>query len=239
MSNKHLAAGSQHPPRADGKVRLYGMKFCPFTQRVKLILSFKNIPHDVVHINLKNKPEWYSEVHPDGKVPAVVDVDGKVITDSTIIANYLEEKYPDPTLHNADTLSRNSQLCEHYDKIVKVFSNCIHKKDNRSLGEAVQEICSYLVDFEEELAKRGTPFFTGSKPGMLDILMWPFVERAKSLPIICKEPLNFDKEKFPKIMAWIDNMKDQDFVQANACSPETFAKVVEASDSGSVNFDDF
>ena len=36
---------------------------------------------------------------------------------------------------------------------------------------------------------------------MLDILMWPFVEKAKALPLIYKETLDFDKEKFPSIVS--------------------------------------
>lgn len=38
------------------------MKYCPFTHRIRLILSYKKIPHDNVNINIKNKPKWYLEV---------------------------------------------------------------------------------------------------------------------------------------------------------------------------------
>jgi hypothetical protein len=37
---------------------------------------------------------------------------------------------------------------------------------------------------------------------MLDILMWPFVERSKALTILCKETLHFEKEKFPHIVSY-------------------------------------
>ncbi|XP_058805247.1 pyrimidodiazepine synthase-like [Phymastichus coffea] len=237
MSTLHLGPGSEQPPRVEGNIRLYSMKFCPFAHRVRLALSFKKIPHDIVNINLKNKPEWYLKVHPEGKVPALVDVDGKVVTDSTVIVNYLEEKYPEPPLYNKATITRDLELLDTYDKIVKIFSNCIHKKDTTPLQKAVDEICGYLVEFEEELKSRNTPFFTGNTPGMIDILMWPFVERAKALPILYNESLNFDKEKFPCIMKWIYEMKQQGFVKKNASSYEVFAKVVEASNAGTIDYD--
>ncbi|NP_001165916.1 glutathione S-transferase O2 isoform 1 [Nasonia vitripennis] len=237
MSKLHLGPGSEQPPRVDGKVRLYSMKYCPFAHRVILALSFKKIPHDIVNINLKAKPEWYLQIHPEGKVPALVDLDGNVVVDSTVIVNYLEEKYPDPTLYNKSTITRDLELLDHYDKIVKVFSNCIHKRDSRPLQEAVNEICTYLVEFENELKNRNTTFFTGDKPGMLDILMWPFVERAKALPILYKESLDFEKEKFPCTMKWIAEMKNQEFVKENAVSYETFAKVLEASNAGTIDYD--
>lgn len=55
-------AGSEQPPKVEGRVRLYSMKFCPFAHRVRLALSFKKIPYEIVNINLKAKPEWYLNV---------------------------------------------------------------------------------------------------------------------------------------------------------------------------------
>lgn len=84
MSSKHLAAGllstivnrfsllsgicvgSEQPPKDEGKLRLYSMEFCPYAHRARLILRAKGVPHDIVNINLLNKPEWYFKVHPEG-----------------------------------------------------------------------------------------------------------------------------------------------------------------------------
>ncbi|XP_014210877.1 pyrimidodiazepine synthase-like [Copidosoma floridanum] len=237
MMSSHLGAGSEQPPRVEGKVRLYRMKYCPFAQRVSLALTFKKIPHDIVNINLRDKPEWYMQINPEGKVPALVDLNGEIVVDSTAIVNYLEEKYPEPALCKKETIKRDLELLEHYGKILKVFFDCVHRKDTRPLKTAVDEMCTYLVEFEEELKKLNTPFFTGDNPGMVDILMWPFVEKAKCLALIYKEPMDFEKEKFPLILKWVSKMKEQEFVQQNAISYETFAKVAEASNAGNVNYD--
>lgn len=237
MSTLHLSAGSEKPAEVEGQARLYSMKFCPFAHRVRLILSLKKIPHDIVNINLMNKPEWYFQIHPEGKVPAYVDTDGKVITDSTVIANYLDEKYPSPPLYKDATKDRDLELLDHYGKIISLFSNCIHDKDNRSLDEIVGEISGFLVEFEEELKKRGTTFFGGDQPGMLDVLMWPWVERGKSLPLIYKQPVNFNKENFPHIMKWISEMKVLPFVQENSGSYEKFAQLIEDTRAGKADYD--
>ena len=34
-------------------------RFCPYAQRTILTLLAKQIPFDVVNINLKSKPEWF------------------------------------------------------------------------------------------------------------------------------------------------------------------------------------
>ncbi|WP_285167035.1 glutathione S-transferase N-terminal domain-containing protein, partial [Mycobacterium tuberculosis] len=42
---------------------------CPFCQRVTLTLEEKKIPYDYKLVDLSNKPSWFLEVNPDGKVP--------------------------------------------------------------------------------------------------------------------------------------------------------------------------
>ncbi|XP_076658502.1 glutathione S-transferase omega-1 [Halictus rubicundus] len=237
MSNVHLGAGSQKPAEVKGQARLYSMKFCPFAQRIRLILSYKKIPHDIVNINLMNKPEWYFEIHSEGKVPAFVDVDGTVVVDSAVIADYLDEKYPEPPLYNESTKARYCELLDHYSKIVSIFSNCVHGKDKRPLSEITAEMSSLLEEFEKELASRGTIFFGGSQPGMLDILMWPWIERRKSLSLIYKEPMSLNNGAFTHMVEWVQNMKAQPFVQENECCHEKFARLIEDINAGKVDFD--
>ena len=70
----HLAAGSAPPQVDPDKVIVYNMRyssnlipfyfkllsrFCPFAERTILVLLAKNIPFEVVNINLKRKPEWF------------------------------------------------------------------------------------------------------------------------------------------------------------------------------------
>nr|ACZ02430.1 glutathione S-transferase omega class [Drosophila melanogaster] len=64
MSNgRHLAKGSPMPDvPEDGILRLYSMRFCPFAQRVHLVLDAKQIPYHSIYINLTDKPEWLLEV---------------------------------------------------------------------------------------------------------------------------------------------------------------------------------
>lgn len=64
--NKWTSAGSEQPPKEQGKLRLYSMEYCPYAHRARLILRAKAVPHDIVNINLLNKPDWYLKVHPEG-----------------------------------------------------------------------------------------------------------------------------------------------------------------------------
>ncbi|XP_032668047.1 pyrimidodiazepine synthase-like [Odontomachus brunneus] len=237
MSSTHLAAGSEKPEEVEGLARLYSMKHCPFVHRIKLILSLKDVAYEIVNINLKNKPEWYLEINPKGTVPSYIDSSGETLTDSLLIANFLDEKYPEPALYNEETKARDLELQDHFTKIAIIFKNCLLEEDKRPLEEIVAEIMDYLDTYEQELNVRQTPFFGGSKPGMLDILIWPWVERAKVLPLIYKQSTGFDKERFPNLMKWISEMKEQQCVKENKYSFGEFAQHLELVKSGELAYD--
>ncbi|XP_014485679.1 PREDICTED: pyrimidodiazepine synthase-like [Dinoponera quadriceps] len=237
MSSLHLTTDSDKPAEVEGLARLYSMTHCPFAHRIRLILTLKDVPHDIVNINLKNKPDWYFEINPKGTVPSYIDTNGEIITDSLLIANYLDEKYPEPALYNEETKNRDLELLDNYTKIAIIFKNCLYDEDKRQLEEIVAEIMDYLDEYEQELNIRQTPFFGGSNPGILDILMWPWVERAKALPLLYKQSAGFDKERFPMLMKWIVEMKEQPFVKENKSSYEQFAEHIETVRSGNPEYD--
>ncbi|KAL2897393.1 Glutathione S-transferase DHAR3 chloroplastic, partial [Bienertia sinuspersici] len=69
----------------------------PFCQRVLLTLEEKHLPYDMKLVDLANKPEWFTKINPDGKVP-VMKFDEEWVSDSDVISKSLEERYPNPPL---------------------------------------------------------------------------------------------------------------------------------------------
>lgn len=57
--------------------------------------------HDVVWVNLKNKPSWLFEKNPIGKVP-ILELNGKLMFESLPVCDYLDEVYPNPPLYPSD-----------------------------------------------------------------------------------------------------------------------------------------
>lgn len=238
MSSLHLADGSEKPPEVEGQGRVFSMAYCPFAQRARLVLSFKEIPHDIVNINLQRKPQWFVQLHPDGKVPIYIDSDGTVVAESVTLANYLDEKYPEPPLYNDETKSRDLELLNHFNsKIVDTFTNCVFQKDNRQFEDILTEIMENIQEFEDELDVRKTTFFGGSNPNILDILIWPWFDLAKGLIILNKQRANVDKERFPRIMEWVDGMKNQPFVIKHRCPYDKHIKFIESARTGKIDFD--
>lgn len=81
-------------------IKLYDFKSSPNCQRVKVVLAEKNLPYEIVPIDLRKqeqKAAEYLKLNPYGKVPVLTD-DSTVLYESLIINEYLEEKYPNPPL---------------------------------------------------------------------------------------------------------------------------------------------
>lgn len=81
-------------------IKLYDFKSSPNCQRVKIVLAEKNLPYEIVPVDLRaqeQKTPDYLKLNPYGKVPVLTD-DGTVLYESCIINEYLDEKYPNPPL---------------------------------------------------------------------------------------------------------------------------------------------
>lgn len=85
-------------------------------------MSLFKIRYEVININLSSKPDWLFEKSPFGKIPALELENGEVLYESIIIADYLDEKYTQNTLHTRDPLqkAKDRLLIEQFSK-VRIF----------------------------------------------------------------------------------------------------------------------
>ncbi|KAI7856045.1 glutathione S-transferase zeta [Circinella umbellata] len=77
---------------------LYGYFRSSATWRVRLALAYKKVDYDYRPINLlkqEQRSEEFEKVNPSKKIPAYILPDGKVLTQSMAIVDYLEDTYPD------------------------------------------------------------------------------------------------------------------------------------------------
>ena len=105
----------QSSPPTPPKVTLYRDTngWCPFCERVWLILRAKNIPYEEQLISLQNKPDWYKALVPTTLVPAVLfheDEDKKnerrIVWESSDIIEALDEVFPEHPMLRDEGYSR-------------------------------------------------------------------------------------------------------------------------------------
>lgn len=84
--------------------KLVSFGICPFVQRSVITLIHKNIPYEVEYIDLDNKPDWFLNQVPTGKVPALF-VGDDVLFESAIINEFIDET-TEPKLMPTDPVLR-------------------------------------------------------------------------------------------------------------------------------------
>ncbi|CAL1387223.1 unnamed protein product [Linum trigynum] len=136
---------------------------CPFCQRVLLTLEEKKVPYKSLLVNLSDKPKWFLDISPEGKVP-VVKFDGKWVADSDVIVGILEEKYPEPSLITPPEFASVGS------KIFISFINFLKSKDPSDGTE--KALVDELKALDEHLKAKG-PFIAGEKITGADLSLAP------------------------------------------------------------------
>ena len=147
-------------------IKLYDFKSSPNCQRVKVVLAEKNLPYEIVPIDLQKKeqktPE-YLKLNPYGKVPVLTD-DSTVLYESLIINEYLEEKYPNPPLMPKDPAKRAKARIlvdygmAHFDSAYQKLRMELMKEAKEQsqpiIDGAKADLKKLLQRFEEELGNQ-------------------------------------------------------------------------------------
>jgi len=185
--------------------------------RVKIVLVEKGLAWEGIWVKL-GKMEQKSPEHlkrnPYGKIP-VIDDDGKLLFESCIINEYLDEKYPNPPL-----LPKDPYLRARGRILVDYFLNYLHEpywalrgemikkneadRDPKIIAETRKEVTARLQYLEEALGDK--PFFLGDY-SLTDIAMLPRFPRLEKYGVLPSPSL-------PNLTAWFDRMKQRPAVQA-------------------------
>nr|CAB3251198.1 glutathione S-transferase omega-1-like [Phallusia mammillata] len=231
-NERHLAAESTVPPPPKQDVlRVYSMKFCPYAQRLKLVLAAKAVKHETVNINLVKKPQWYLEKNPRGLVPTI-EINGDIIYESDITSEYIDKVYPGRKIVTADPLKRAKELMLMGDhgKIVGGFYGAILAQDDEKRAAAFTKMSAGLDVLDKFLSNSPMPFVCGEQPGFTDYMMWPHLER---IHIYLKLAL----ANFKNVQAYIAKMEKDEAVQACRLPDELHKEFAEGYKTKNINYD--
>jgi glutathione S-transferase len=198
------------------KICLYSTAVCPFAQRVRMMLAIKNVDHDVVSIDLDNKPAGFNKISPHGKVP-LLKLGEHSLWESGVILEYLEDQFPTPPLLGQKPFQRAMMrlwISDCGSTLIPSFFAVLKNKDPE-LSEEKKEMfyaCLYRLEHELLAIHSGQgPYFFGEKPSLVDICFYPFFERLPVLTHYRDVSLTSD---YNRLNQWLRAMQELPAVKA-------------------------
>ncbi|GGK10134.1 glutathione S-transferase N-terminal domain-containing protein [Pseudomonas matsuisoli] len=160
-----------------------------YSHRVRFVLAEKAVEVDVVDVPLGQCPSRLAELNPYGSVPTLVDRD-LCLYETTVILEYLEERYPHPPLLPAYPVARaNSRLLMHRigrDWCVLV-DRILDTRQNANLrAQARKELRESLTGVSALFAEK--PFFLSDDMSLVDCCLIPILWRLPILEIELPRP---------------------------------------------------
>ena len=189
--------------------------------RVRIALNLKGLKYEPVFVHLakgEHRQPQYAAVNPQALLPTLELDDGKRLTQSLAIIEWLEERHPTPPLLPKDALARARVRSLAY-----LVASEIHPLNNlrvlqhlkRALGQSQEQIDTWyrhwiadgLAKLEADLAEGSSKFCHGDAPGMADCCLVPQIFNAKRY--------NSDLAPYPRTMRIFENcMKLEAFDRA-------------------------
>ncbi len=191
--------------------------------KVKVILEEKGVPYTMERLrpgDLWKKPESILAKHPLGKVPYLETEEDGVIHDSTVINEYLDDKYPAPPLRpqGVSPVARMRMLENFGDEaflvgdLPKIWMPIWSKPEDRNE--------SAMEEGRQGLRNRGLPYIEKQIEGReylcddFSLADAPFMAVAMVLEVD-----GMDLSQFPNTAAYLDRLRARDSYQS--ISPKT------------------
>src|SRR5512143_2520786 len=168
-------------------LKLHHHPFSTFSRRVRIALIEKNIPCELVEVDMMaraHRGPAYLALNPYGRVPTLEE-DGFVLYESTAILEYLEGTHPTPPLVPAEARGRalvamHTKLCDI--QMARQTGTIIFPKrflpkdrwDEAAMAQAKKEIEKHLEIVEQQL--RGQEYLVGNRYSLVEVCYTPFVE---------------------------------------------------------------
>ena len=191
-----------------------------------IVLRAKKVEFDVTYITKEDKPDWFLELSPHGKVP-VLKVNEIALFESNAIAEFLDEVV-EPRLAPQDPIMRayNRAWTDFTGNWAKALNQVTYAKTVEEHASALNELPLTLQKLEDALSRRSNngPYFNDENISLVDAAYAPFIMRFEIVEGI--NPTNILKQ-YPNISAWSDALMENEFVINSV--PNDFSEVYQVN----------
>jgi glutathione S-transferase len=174
-------------------LRLYSFHRCPYALRTRIVLKEKGLDYEHVEVDLKNKPTGFATISPYGTVPVLVD-GAATIFESSVINEYLDERYPSPPLMPTSPEKRAHARfwIDFANALLFPAGKRVVAAKPETKGEARTAFKGLATRLDGELATQ--PFIVGEQFTLAD---------AACIPVFARVLMEgFDWLALPRLEAW-------------------------------------
>ena len=185
-------------------ITLYNAARCPYAARARIVLAEKGLEVETVEIDLSDRPAWLYEKNPAGRVPVIEEDGGDPLPESTVIMEFLEERYPEPALLPSDPADRAAvRLLIIRDKDLTDPYYALRREEDG----AAKQFDAALAKLDVRLYDRD--YLGGAEYSLADIALVPWVLRARDM-------LGVELSGYPSLGAWLARLEERPAIAAEA-----------------------
>jgi RNA polymerase-associated protein len=176
-------------------IKLYSDPHCPNSHRTRIVLAEKELPVTIVELDAAELPADFLKLNPYGKLPTVIDRD-IVFFESSVVNEYLDERYPHPPLKPGSPAERAQMRLAVMQLERELFPLYIETQNPRKKKEAVKKLGVYMDSLDSFLARQ--EYFIGEQYTLADVTLAPILWRLSSL--------GMDTAKWDHLEAYMDRL---------------------------------
>ena len=180
---------------------LYSGSTCPYSHRCRIVLFEKDMDFEVIDVDMHNKPEEVASISPSGKMPVLVERD-LILTESNIINEYIDERFPHPQLMPPDPVmrARARLVLFNFEHDLFTHVNTLEHSLGKASDKARQEIRDSLSQLSPILTKQ--KYLMNDEFSMLDVaiapLLWRLEHYGVELPKVAAPVLKYRERLFSR-----------------------------------------
>ena len=199
-------------------IKLYDNPFSPFARKVRMVLAHKEIPFQSIDALAKERHAELVRANPRAEVP-VLDDGGFIVSNSSEIVAYLEDRHPEPRVFPSAPKQRAK--ARYWERLSDSFVDSVihdisiwmwptHRRQDeppQGLIEAGRRDLEEFIGMMES-SLDGDGFLCGELT-VADLAIFPHLSSLKPLGIV------IEAEKHPRLREWIRRMRSLPIVRSD------------------------
>ncbi|MEP4892317.1 MAG: glutathione S-transferase family protein [Aliiglaciecola sp.] len=190
-------------------MKLYSLPHSPYSARIRMQIYSKQLNIDILPPEIPLKTDEFKDAYPMGKVPLLAVSETELIPESTAIAEYLEDEFPEnpcrPATSSALAMTRAtvSFANSHFGpSLFPLFKNMAEKDAHPDKSAFTLPLCAELEKLERWLAIKTSDAYDIGDFALATNLWYattlaPAYDQSDILA------------QYPKVKAWWESIKQQ------------------------------